>query len=482
MGVKRSSGVTLGQSRKRIGRDSKPRYTAYYDDIRGMRRSAGTFPTRRAADQAWQRAEAKVAEGRAADPARGKQTFRRYVETEWLPNHVMEASTREGYHYSIYAHIMDVFGPMRMIDILPSHVRDWVTSLVAQQLSPGTIRLNKSILSAIFTTALNDQVTVLHPCKGVKTPPVPRRPLRIITPEEFDRFHACLPDDARLMVETEIESGLRWGELSELRPRDLDIPNRLLTISRAVVELTAGHHPDGGRFMVKDYPKDREWRRLRLGDAVVAALDQNIRQRHLGPDDLLFIYAARPPHRQTVEDDEQSEDPLTEPNEQGRRYRHGTLSGYSAGQCRCTRCRRAYADYRAIRRAAGRDHPRTPRTWTTDGHIPRRWFRDAIIKPALDRAGLDIHLTMKALRHAHASWLLAGGADLQVVKERLGHGSISTTERYLHTLPDADDTALTALGKVRNGRARPDDHRALHQPGIGVVLTSTGVKKPSLAT
>ncbi|MCW2940301.1 MAG: putative Tyrosine recombinase xerD, partial [Actinomycetia bacterium] len=38
------------------------------------------------------------------------------------------------------------------------------------------------------------------------------------------------------------------------------------------------------------------------------------------------------------------------------------------------------------------------------------------------------------MRHAHASWLLAGGADLQVVKERLGHASISTTEKYLHTL------------------------------------------------
>ena len=26
----------------------------------------------------------------------------------------------------------------------------------------------------------------------------------------------------------------------------------------------------------------------------------------------------------------------------------------------------------------------------------------------------------------------AGGADLQMVKDRLGHGSISTTEKYLH--------------------------------------------------
>jgi site-specific recombinase XerD len=44
---------------------------------------------------------------------------------------------------------------------------------------------------------------------------------------------------------------------------------------------------------------------------------------------------------------------------------------------------------------------------------------------------------------------LAGGADLQVVKERLGHGSIVTTQKYLHTLPDADETALDALASIR---------------------------------
>ena len=44
----------------------------------------------------------------------------------------------------------------------------------------------------------------------------------------------------------------------------------------------------------------------------------------------------------------------------------------------------------------------------------------------------------------------AGGADLQVVKQRLGHGSLRTTEKYLHTLPDADETALEALSKMRN--------------------------------
>jgi hypothetical protein len=51
----------------------------------------------------------------------------------------------------------------------------------------------------------------------------------------------------------------------------------------------------------------------------------------------------------------------------------------------------------------------------------------------------------------------AGGADLQIVKERLGHAKISTTEGYLHTLPDADDTALAALGKVRGNGVNNGD-------------------------
>jgi site-specific recombinase XerD len=77
--------------------------------------------------------------------------------------------------------------------------------------------------------------------------------------------------------------------------------------------------------------------------------------------------------------------------------------------------------------------------------------------PALKAAGLEIPVRVHDLRHAHASWLLAGGADLQVVKQRLGHGSLRTTERYLHTLPEADETALKALSKIRN--------RALLRPG-----------------
>jgi hypothetical protein len=83
-------------------------------------------------------------------------------------------------------------------------------------------------------------------------------------------------------------------------------------------------------------------------------------------------------------------------------------------------------------------------------------FRKEVWDKALAKAALGIHITPHGLRHAHASWLLAGGADVQVVKERLGHGSILTTAKYLHDLPDAGDRALDSLAAFRGAPQRAD--------------------------
>jgi len=107
----------MGYSQKRVGKRGT-RWTAVYFDIRGERFSAGTFSKKTDADRAWQDAEAKVREGRAGDPRRGRQLFKAYVEEVWLPHHVMEASTREGYTYQIGKHIMPWFGGMKLIETL----------------------------------------------------------------------------------------------------------------------------------------------------------------------------------------------------------------------------------------------------------------------------------------------------------------------------------------------------------------------------
>lgn len=143
---------------------------------------------------------------------------------------------------------------MRLARITPQHVREWITTLKNQGVSASTIADLKTILSAIFTTAVNDQLIAFHPCRGLKTPTVARKPRTIITPEQFDAIHAALPSPRwQAMVELDIESGLRWGELTELRARDLNIMTRMLTVARAVVEISPRHRAPGApRFQVKD--------------------------------------------------------------------------------------------------------------------------------------------------------------------------------------------------------------------------------------
>ncbi len=284
----------------------------------------------------------------------------------------------------------------------------------------------------------------------MKIPPVPDKPRHIITANQFDLLYQALPDtDAQLLIETASESGLRWGELTELRVRDLDSATRILTVSRAVVELSPGDHPEGARFLVK-YPKDNEYRRFKLSQQIVRKIEAHVTAKGLGRDDLLFTYQA--PTRPTSRPHRTAAAPpggMTEPNEKDRRYRHGTLTAYNAARCRCEYCRGAYATYRAERRSDGKDQPHRPRACDTDGHIPADWFRYQVWYPARKAAALG-KVRIHDLRHAHASWLLAGGADLQVVKEQLGHASIATTEKYLHSLPTADETALDALSRIRS--------------------------------
>jgi hypothetical protein len=95
----------MGQSRERIGVNGVPRFTAYYDDARGRRHSAGTYATRKQADRAWQRAEVDQLTGRPGDPRAGKIRFADYVNVHWFPHHVLEASTRESYRYNLNKHI-----------------------------------------------------------------------------------------------------------------------------------------------------------------------------------------------------------------------------------------------------------------------------------------------------------------------------------------------------------------------------------------
>ncbi|MFM5923055.1 MAG: tyrosine recombinase [Novosphingobium sp.] len=108
-----------------------------------------------------------------------------------------------------------------------------------------------------------------------------------------------------------------------------------------------------------------------------------------------------------------------------------------------TRAGRALSRWLALRRGDGKFvFPSTSR----QGHLTRiRLFQ--LLRALAARAGIDPEkVSPHVLRHAFATHLLEGGADLRVLQTLLGHADIATTQIYTHV----DSARLVALVNARH--------------------------------
>jgi integrase len=433
------------------------RYRGMYKAADGRYRSAGTFSTEERALEVAKEAEKRAAEGiRGAagglDPGiRATRTIKEYAPL-FLRHHRVEGNTKERYADTLRLHVIPFLGSCRLAETDPTVARNYITVLEEEGRSANTIRQAKVVLCAMFGMAVADGYVDYNPFHDVKIPRVPgRRAIKVATPEQYLTVRACLPNKpAQVFSTLLVSSGLRFCEAIGLQPDDFDFEAGILEVARSVVKVSREHHPQGKTFLVRDYTKNGQTRRLKLDRAVVELVRGHVAEHRIGEREVIFPaeLVVPPPQRTKPRLTEEQVKALGESESvNGRVYAHGTLGGYVTAKCRCEGCRQWARDYQRKRlrvqqaAASGPARRRWEKSRDSDEPYLEKELWDRIWAPAVADSGIPFKPTAYQVRHTHASWLIDAGENPKAVMHRLGQADLRTTARYVHVLDETGESA-----------------------------------------
>jgi integrase len=433
------------------------RYRGIYKAADGSYRSAGTFSTQERALAVAKEAErhaAEVAGGAAGglDPAtRATRTIREYVPL-FLRHHQVEGNTKDTYAATLRRHVIPFLGGCRLAETDRTVARNYITALQEGGRSANTIRQAKVVLGAMFGMAVSDGYLDYNPFHDVKIPKVPgRRAIKIPTHKQYLKVRACLPTKpAQVFSTLLVSSGIRFCEAIRLQPADFDFEAGVLEVARSVVKVSRRHHPQGKTFLVRDYTKNGQTRRLKLDGAVVELVRGYVAEHGIGEREVMFPAELVVPPRRTKPGLSEEEIRALGYCESvdGRVYAHGTMGGYVQAKCRCAGCRQWAREY-------GRERMRVRRAAASAGQAQRRWEKsrdsdelyldgeswDRIWADAVADSGIPFKPTAYQVRHTHASWLIDAGENPKAVMHRLGQADLRTTAQYVHVLDETGESA-----------------------------------------
>ncbi len=160
-------------------------------------------------------------------------TLREYAQT-WLEHRTLKPRTREHYTQLLRSLILPTLGDVALTALTPTRVRTWHAGMNAKT---PTMRAHAySLLRTITRTAVSEDLIAASPCTvaGAGT----SKRVHRVTPAtltEIGALVAAMPDRYKVMTLLAAWCGCRFGELAELRRKDVDAEAGVLRIRRGVV-------------------------------------------------------------------------------------------------------------------------------------------------------------------------------------------------------------------------------------------------------
>lgn len=141
-------------------------------------------------------------------------------------------SALRAYEQALRTKLLPTLGTLRLSTVTRASVQDLVDRLVADGLSPSTVRNAILPLRAIYRRAISRSEVLANPTLGLSLPAVRSRRERVADPTEAKALLASLPAEQRPLWATALYAGLRRGELKGLRWCDVDFDGGVIRVER----------------------------------------------------------------------------------------------------------------------------------------------------------------------------------------------------------------------------------------------------------
>lgn len=253
------------------------RYRVRYRKPDGAQTDKRGFKTKREAELFLASTTISKATGDYIDPQAGRVLVG-HLAPKWLAGKkppVLKPSSFASLESSWRTHVEPEWGNREVRSITQPEVQEWIADLSDQRSATVVIRAH-GVLAGILDNAVAEKRLGKNPARGVQLPSKTRASKTYLTHEQLRRLAVASKYPLLMLVLG--FTGLRWGEVSALRVRHVNLVRRRLSVEENAVLV--------GSVIHVGTPKTHEIRTVAYPKVLAKAVEQLCEGRD--PSELLF--------------------------------------------------------------------------------------------------------------------------------------------------------------------------------------------------
>jgi integrase len=228
--------------------------------------------------------ESQLAQGEWLDPVRAKVRLGDYAE-RWIEERPgLRPRTKDLYRSLLRHHVAPLLGDIPLGRIDTPLVREWRARLLVAGVSATVAAKAYRLLRAVLMTAVNeDRILPRNPCRlrGADKETAGERP--VLSVAEVLALADVVPLRCRALILVTVFGSLRFGEVTALQRRDVDLGVGVIRVRRAFAEVP-------GEGLIIGEPKSAAGRRtVTIPPMVAGALREHLTV-YAGPEPSALVF------------------------------------------------------------------------------------------------------------------------------------------------------------------------------------------------